>query len=221
MRRRPAKNLMNGSTQWKMKWKQWKTTWDLVPAPTGVNIVGSKWTYKTKTDSDGKAALHKARLVAQGFSQKYGEDIFAGHLNDWTADVLYALCCSSTTVYYGFINPTTVYTLFVYIRERSFSSCNFAWSWRLEIYSLSVCRLTTFWVTSLITRPFLVPAKTINGGSFSPASETPRRTVALWLQPAPMILMERSPRRLNVVVDGMSKSTFVSSILTMALAGTL
>ena len=49
-------------------------TWDLVPAPKGVNIVGSKWTYKIKTNSDGGPALYKARLVAQGFSQKYGVD---------------------------------------------------------------------------------------------------------------------------------------------------
>ncbi|KAG7191188.1 hypothetical protein KM043_013983 [Ampulex compressa] len=33
-----------------------------------------KWVFKRKTDSEGKIHTYKARLVARGFSQRYGED---------------------------------------------------------------------------------------------------------------------------------------------------
>jgi len=36
--------------------------------------VGSKWAYKIKTGADGMIECYKARLVAQGFSQKYSTD---------------------------------------------------------------------------------------------------------------------------------------------------
>lgn len=49
-------------------------TWELVPLPPGKNLVGCKWVYKIKTDAEGKIQRHKARLVAQGFSQKFGVD---------------------------------------------------------------------------------------------------------------------------------------------------
>ena len=66
---------------------QWKTalqcemdsldeneTWTLVPRPNNVNIVGNKWVFKVKCKSDGSVDRHKARLVAQGFSQTQGVD---------------------------------------------------------------------------------------------------------------------------------------------------
>ncbi|CAB4008956.1 Hypothetical predicted protein, partial [Paramuricea clavata] len=36
--------------------------------------VGSKWVFRVKTDADGTVETHKARLVAQGFSQTFGDD---------------------------------------------------------------------------------------------------------------------------------------------------
>ena len=51
-------------------------TWKLVKPPPGVNIVGSKWTYKAKKDASGAVVRKKARLVAQGFSQVPGVDYF-------------------------------------------------------------------------------------------------------------------------------------------------
>ena len=36
--------------------------------------VGSKWVFKTKRGADGTVERHKARLVAQGYSQQYGQD---------------------------------------------------------------------------------------------------------------------------------------------------
>ncbi|KAJ0580159.1 putative RNA-directed DNA polymerase [Helianthus annuus] len=49
-------------------------TWTLVPRPHNANVVGSKWIFRTKFKSDGSIERHKARLVAQGFSQIPGLD---------------------------------------------------------------------------------------------------------------------------------------------------
>lgn len=49
-------------------------TWDLVPRPPGINIVGSKWVFCTKYLSDGFVDRQKARLVALGFTQIPGFD---------------------------------------------------------------------------------------------------------------------------------------------------
>ena len=48
--------------------------WDLVELSKDRKAVGSKWVYKTKRNANGTIKRHKARLVAQGFSQKYGQD---------------------------------------------------------------------------------------------------------------------------------------------------
>ena len=48
--------------------------WDLMKLPPGRKTVGSKWVFKKKTGADGKVERYEARLVAQGFTQKYGMD---------------------------------------------------------------------------------------------------------------------------------------------------
>ena len=48
--------------------------WDLVELPEGIKAVGSKWVFKRKHNADGNEERHKARLVAEGYNQKYGID---------------------------------------------------------------------------------------------------------------------------------------------------
>ncbi|KAK8940855.1 hypothetical protein KSP39_PZI009825 [Platanthera zijinensis] len=49
-------------------------TWDLVPKVDGITPVTCKWVFKLKKKADGSIERFKARLVARGFSQQYGED---------------------------------------------------------------------------------------------------------------------------------------------------
>ena len=64
------------------KYKQWCTAmdeefdaltrqgiWVLVPPTPTQNVVGCKWVFKLKHNSDGNINRYKARLVAKGFHQ--------------------------------------------------------------------------------------------------------------------------------------------------------
>ena len=77
-----VKDAMNGENQ--LEWKEAMQNeidslkkhevWDLVKLPAGRKAIGSKWIFKCKTNAEGDVERYKARLVAQGFNQKYGID---------------------------------------------------------------------------------------------------------------------------------------------------
>ena len=46
-----------------------KHTWEVIDAPPGTNIVGSRWTYRLKRNANREIARYQAHLVAQGFTQ--------------------------------------------------------------------------------------------------------------------------------------------------------
>ncbi|KAG7578201.1 Integrase catalytic core [Arabidopsis thaliana x Arabidopsis arenosa] len=50
------------------------STWSLVPPSEDMNILSSKWVFKTKLKPDGSVDKLKARLVAKGFDQEEGLD---------------------------------------------------------------------------------------------------------------------------------------------------
>jgi hypothetical protein len=66
--------------QWKMamdeeiKAIEDNMTWELADLPPGRKAIGCKWVFKEKKDGSGTTIRYKARLVAQGFSQKFGQD---------------------------------------------------------------------------------------------------------------------------------------------------
>jgi hypothetical protein len=49
-------------------------TWDLVSLPPSKSVVGYRWVYKIKTNSDRSIKQYKAMLVVKGYSQQYGMD---------------------------------------------------------------------------------------------------------------------------------------------------
>ena len=49
-------------------------TWTIQSIPPNCKLIGCRYVFKTKLNSDGSIAKHKARLVAQGFTQIFGLD---------------------------------------------------------------------------------------------------------------------------------------------------
>lgn len=50
------------------------STWEITTLPAHKNAVGCKWVFKLKHKADGSIERHKARLVANGFTQNVGLD---------------------------------------------------------------------------------------------------------------------------------------------------
>ncbi|XP_052477222.1 uncharacterized mitochondrial protein AtMg00820-like [Gossypium raimondii] len=49
-------------------------TWDLMVRPDQKKVIGVKWVFRAKFNSDGSLNKHKARLVVKGYSQQFGID---------------------------------------------------------------------------------------------------------------------------------------------------
>ena len=49
-------------------------TWTLVDRPTNKKVIGVRWVYKTKLNTDGSINKFKARLIVKGYSQQHGVD---------------------------------------------------------------------------------------------------------------------------------------------------
>ena len=47
-------------------------SWSIMPIPKGKHAICSRWVFKTKFHLDGSVEHHKARLVGQGFTKKFG-----------------------------------------------------------------------------------------------------------------------------------------------------
>src|SRR5699024_5690325 len=70
-------------------------TWELVELPEDRKAVDCKWVYKLKIDPVNNTKRYRARLVARGFSQKYGQDydeIFAPVVRQATIKIGRASC---------------------------------------------------------------------------------------------------------------------------------
>ena len=70
--------------------------WTLVPRLEGVNIIGTKWIFRNKTDEEGNVIRNKVRLVAQGYTQVKGVDFdetFAPFARIESIRVLLVLAC--------------------------------------------------------------------------------------------------------------------------------
>ena len=69
-------------------------TWKLIDPPQEGRIIGCKWVFKLKKTAEGAVSKYKARLVAQGFSQKFGidyEEVFAPVVRQTTFRTLLAI----------------------------------------------------------------------------------------------------------------------------------
>lgn len=53
---------------------QENSTWEIVSKPDNQKPIGCKWIFKKKLNESGQVIRYKARLVAQGYSQKFGVD---------------------------------------------------------------------------------------------------------------------------------------------------
>ena len=51
-------------------------TWEITDRPYGCKPIGCKWVFKKKLRPDDTTEKYKARLVANGYTQKEGEDFF-------------------------------------------------------------------------------------------------------------------------------------------------
>lgn len=82
------------SKQAELRSHEEKGTWRVVPLPTGIRPVTSRWVNTDKYGPDGHLLKHKSRLVARGFQQEEGVDYdetFASVVKPASTRILLAL----------------------------------------------------------------------------------------------------------------------------------
>ncbi|KAI5343288.1 hypothetical protein L3X38_011164 [Prunus dulcis] len=57
-----------------MRALQKNVTWELMPLPHGKKTIGCRWIYTVKLKDNGSVERYRARLVAKGYTQRYGID---------------------------------------------------------------------------------------------------------------------------------------------------
>ena len=70
----PESNMWIAAMDKEMENMARNNVWTLTDLPDAKNLVKCKWVFKLKRGVDGSIYEHKARLVAQGYSQSYGQD---------------------------------------------------------------------------------------------------------------------------------------------------
>ncbi|KAK0583607.1 hypothetical protein LWI29_000140 [Acer saccharum] len=81
--------------------------WSLVPRPKDINVIGTKWVFRNKTDESGKIVRNKARLVAQGYTQVEGVDFdetFAPVARLESIRLLLSIACINENTYKVILN---------------------------------------------------------------------------------------------------------------------
>ena len=66
-------------------------TWSLVPFSPSMHLVGCRWVFKLKHNSDDSIARHKACLVSKGFHQADNNETFSSVVKHTTIKVVLAL----------------------------------------------------------------------------------------------------------------------------------
>ena len=70
--------------------------WELVPRLKDVNVIGTKWIFKNKSNENGTVIRNKSRLVAEGYTQVEGvvfDETFAPVARLESIRILLAIAC--------------------------------------------------------------------------------------------------------------------------------
>jgi hypothetical protein len=93
----PEKEKWIAAMEDELKVIQERKVWDLVPRPANTKILGQRWVFTKKYNEKGETIRHKARLVAQGYSQQKGEsyeEVFSPVVNFAVIRLFFALLVS-------------------------------------------------------------------------------------------------------------------------------